>query len=140
MIKKITDERLVLKNLKNIRIAFLVQTTGIIAILGYDLVTKGMDGMTENPLWFVMMITAIVLGYLSMNISIDYESNNKNPLKGLSISLLVFLFISIMIGFFVTITDGFSINDGFIIGGIIFICGLIPSIYIYILRKKQQNE
>lgn len=52
MIRKITDERLKLKNLKNIRILFLIQNIGIIAILGYDLITKGMAGMTSNPLLF----------------------------------------------------------------------------------------
>jgi hypothetical protein len=34
--KKIKDERLILQGLKNIRIAFLILTFGILAILIYD--------------------------------------------------------------------------------------------------------
>ncbi|GIN86208.1 hypothetical protein J6TS2_25940 [Heyndrickxia sporothermodurans] len=49
--KKIKDERLILQNLNNIRIAFIVQTLGIIGILGYDLFTNGIDEMRNNPLW-----------------------------------------------------------------------------------------
>ena len=55
--KKIRDERLILRNLKNIRIVFVIQTLGIVGILGYDLVTKGMDAMTSNPLWPLLMIS-----------------------------------------------------------------------------------
>lgn len=138
--KKITDERLVLQNLKNIRIAYIIQTIGILGILGYDLVTKGLDGMRENPLWLVFMITTVISAYLSMQISADHESNKINPLKSLSISLVVITFISTVVGFFVSITDGFTIIDGVIMGGILFICCLIPIVYIYNLRIKRQDE
>lgn len=49
---KIKDERLQLKNLKNIRIVYIVQTIGMILILGYDFINEGISGMTDNPLWF----------------------------------------------------------------------------------------
>lgn len=42
-LKKIKDERLILQTLKNIRIAFLFQSIGIIGILGYIGFTEGMD-------------------------------------------------------------------------------------------------
>lgn len=138
--KKITDERLVLQNLKNIRIAFIIQTIGILSILGYDLVTKGLEGMRENPLWLVFMITAIISAYLSMSISADHEINKVNPQKRFSISLIVLILIATIVGFFVSLTDGFNITDGVIIGGILFICGFIPIVYIYNLRKKWQDE
>src|SRR5690625_3628985 len=111
MIQKIKDERLKVKNLENIRIAFLIQTLGIIGILGYDLVTKGMDAMTSNPLWFVFIITGVVTAYLSMNISIDHESEKKDPKKGLSIALVVLISISIIVGVLVYLTEGFGIFD-----------------------------
>ena len=41
--KKIKDERLILQTLKNIRIAFLFQSLGIIGILGYIGFTEGID-------------------------------------------------------------------------------------------------
>ena len=71
--KKIRDERLILRNLKNIRIVFVIQTLGIVGILGYDLVTKGMDAMTSNPLWPLLMISMVIYAYLSMSISVEHE-------------------------------------------------------------------
>lgn len=138
--KKIKDERLILKNLKNVRTAYLIQTVGIIGILGYDLITKGMEGMRQNPLWIVFMITTIVSLYLSMSIGVDHEGEEKSPKKGTILSLVVLSAISIVIGFAVNFTDGFGVIDGFIMGGIIFICGLIPILYIHYLRKKRQEE
>ncbi|ADU32199.1 hypothetical protein [Evansella cellulosilytica] len=138
--KKITDERLLLQNLINIRIVYIIQTIGIIGILGYDLVSKGFDEMRENPLWLLLIITGVTSAYLSMSISADYENNKINPQKSLSISLVVLLLISTVIGFFVSLTDGFAIINGVMIGGIIFVCGLIPIVYIYNLRKKRQDE
>jgi hypothetical protein len=138
--KKVTDERLVLQNLKNIRIAYIIQTVGILGILGYDLVTKGLDGMRENPLWLIFMITTVISAYLSMSISADQESNKIHPQKSLSISLIVLILISTVVGFFVSLTDGFTIVNGILMGGILFICGLIPIVYIYNLRIKRQDE
>lgn len=138
--KKMKDERLIVQNLKNIRIAYIIQTVGILGILGYDLVTKGLNGMRENPLWLVFMITTVISAYLSMNISVDHESDKNNPKKSLIISLLVLALISTIVGILVSFTRGFTIIDGGIVGGILFICGLIPSIYIYYLRIKRQDE
>ena len=138
--KKITDERLVLQNLKNIRIAFIIQTIGIFGILGYDLVKSGLDEMRKNPLWTVFIITAVVSAYLSMSISADHEDNKMNPRKNLIISLVILILITTIVGFFVSLTQGFSLINGVIVGVILFICGLIPIIYIYYLRKKRQDK
>jgi hypothetical protein len=135
-VKKIKDERLILKNLQNIRVAYIIQTIGILAILGYDLVTKGMDGMTKNPLWLVFMMTAVISAYLSMNISVDHETNEKSPKIRLVISLAVAALISIAVGIGVSLTDGFGPINGIVLGGIIFICSLAPTLYIYYLRIK----
>ncbi|MEK5440888.1 MULTISPECIES: hypothetical protein [unclassified Fredinandcohnia] len=138
--KKIKDERLILKNLQNVRTAYIIQTIGILGILGYDLFTKGMEGMRQNPLWIVFMITTIVSVYLSMNISVDHESSEKSPKKGTVLSLLILTAISVIIGIAVNFTNGFGILDGLIMGGIIFVCGLIPILYIRYLRIKRQEE
>lgn len=138
--QKIRDERLKLRNLKNIRITHIIQTLGIIGILGYDLVTKGMDGMTDNPLWFVLLVTVIVNAYLSMNVSVDQESEKKDPKKGLKIQLTVLTVISILVGVLVYLTDGFGIWNGILFGGIIFICGLPGTYYLYRLRKKKEEN
>lgn len=138
--KKITDERLVLQNLKNIRITYLIQTFGIICILGYDYVTKGLDGMRENPLWLLFMLTTVISVYLSMSISIDHENQNINPKKRLIVSTIVLILISVIFGIATSLTEGFKVINGVILGSILFICGIIPISYIYYLRKKRQDE
>ncbi|MFC7319825.1 hypothetical protein [Halobacillus campisalis] len=138
--KKIKDERLILQNLKNIRIAYIIQTLGILGILGYDLVTKGLDVMTENPLWIVFMVTVVVSAFLSMNVSVDHENQEKSSKNGLVLSLLIIIFISIVVGTLTSLSEGYSIINGVIIGGVLLICGLLPVTYVYYLRTKQQSE
>ncbi|WP_331490738.1 hypothetical protein [Aquibacillus rhizosphaerae] len=75
--KKITDERLVLRNLQNIRIVYIVQTLGILIILAYELIQGGMDGMRNNPVWIVFMVSIVVSAYLSMNVSLAHENVKK---------------------------------------------------------------
>jgi len=135
--KKITDERLILQNLKNIRILFVVQNIGIIGILIYDLISGGFDGMTNNPLWFVFMISIVIFAYLSMSISIENEENDSSPQRGLKDSLVVLALASI-VTFSISVIDGLSIVNGLIISGVIFICGFIPLFYIYKLRKNNK--
>ncbi|WP_080844151.1 hypothetical protein [Cytobacillus gottheilii] len=138
--KKITDERLIMKNLKNVRIAFAVQSLGIFAILFYEFLQGGIDQMRDNPLWLVFMVTVIVLAYLSMNISVDSESNLKKSNHSLQISAIVTLLISLIVGILTANTPGYGIWDGALIGGIIFISGLVPSYYIFRLRKRKEAE
>lgn len=133
--KKIQDERLILQNLKNIKVVYIVQTLSIIGILGYDLVTKGFDAMKENPLWFVLLFTSVITAYLSMNIGVDQEIEKKSPQKQLFISLLVALIISIATGSIIIIKN--SLLDGVLVGFILFVCSLIPLIYVYKLRRKK---
>lgn len=139
-LQKIKDERLKLKNLKNIRVAFMVQTIGIAFILVYDTINKGIGAMTDNPLWFVLIITAIVYLYLSMSISVEHERSDKNPKKGLTISFIVLLLASVILGVLVGISKDSTWMTGILIGGILFICSLVPIVYIYYLRKKQQDK
>ncbi|GBD64158.1 hypothetical protein [Tetragenococcus halophilus] len=140
MMKKIKDERLQHENLNNIRIVYIIQTIGIFAILVYDLVTKGVNGMTENPLWIVLLVATVTSTYLNMSISVDNETVTKSPKRGLNISILILILVSIVIGIFVAISDGFNMYNGLVMGGIIFICGLVPVIYIYHLRKKRSKD
>jgi len=100
--KKVKDERLILQNLKNIRIAYIVQTVGIVVFLGYDLVTKGVDLLFENP--FMLIIISAVIGML------------------------------------VTFSEDSNLLNGVTMGGILFVCGLVPVMYIYYLRKKQTTD
>src|SRR5699024_4175867 len=73
--KKIKDERLALKNMKNIRTAVIVQTIGIVAMLFYEAITQGIQEMTGNPLWFVFILTMVVFMWFQLTISVDIYDN-----------------------------------------------------------------
>lgn len=134
-----TDERLAVKNLQKVRVAYTIQLLGVISILGYDIVTKGFDGMKANPIWLVFTLSTLILVFLSMNISVDYESNKQSAGKGLAISTIVLALISIGIGFFtIFLNETAKFIDGFLTGGILFICGSLSFIYLYGLRRSRK--
>ncbi|MFF2242316.1 hypothetical protein ACFVUU_30145 [Bacillus thuringiensis] len=138
--KKITDERLILRNLKNVRITYIVQTIGILCILGYDLFQGGLDGMRENPLWMVFILTSVVSAYLSISVSVEHEKEIKNPKKSLIVSMVVLIIIVVTVAYLTSITPTFSWISGLLVGAIIFICGCIPMYYVYRLRIKQEQD
>ncbi|AKR12983.1 membrane protein (plasmid) [Bacillus thuringiensis] len=138
--KKITDERLILRNLKNVRITYIVQTIGILCILGYDLFQGGLDGMRENPLWMVFILTSVVSAYLSISVSVEHEKEIKNPKKSLIVSMVVLIIIVVTVAYLTSITPTFSWINGLLVGAIIFICGCIPMYYVYRLRIKQEQD
>lgn len=138
--KKIKDERLQLQNLRNIRIIFIVQNLGIIGILAYDYFSEGMEKMRTNPLWFLFTISMIILAYLSMNISTDYERQPTKPKKSLAISLVTSALICTVIGYLVARSETGDIAQGILMGCSLFICILIPVLYIYNLRTKQHED
>lgn len=78
--------------MKNIHAAYIIQTIETLGILGYDLATKGFNEMRENPLWLLFMITAVISAYLSMNISVDHESDEIQPVKNFSIIPIVYIY------------------------------------------------
>lgn len=71
-LNKISDERLLAKNLRNIRIAFVVQTLGIIAVLGNEWIKNGSRAMFEEPLHLVLLVTLTV--YVALTIPIAREN------------------------------------------------------------------
>ncbi|MEJ8777351.1 hypothetical protein [Pseudogracilibacillus sp. ICA-222130] len=138
--KKIKDERLITLNLQNIKIAYIVQTIGIFGILGYEFFKNGMEGVTKNPLWFVFILTAIVYNYLNMSINVENEKEPKNATRSYIISFIVVMVFAITFGVLTAITPNFNWSDGLLIGGTIFISGIIPVSYIYRLRLKQEKD
>lgn len=138
--KKIKDERLITRNLQNTRIAYIVQTLGIFAVLSYDFFKNGMDGMTKNPLWLVFILTAVVYNYLNMSVNVENENVQKKPINSFIISLVIVTIIAIAFGALTSITENFSWSDGLLIGGTIFVSCVIPISYIYQLRIKQLKD
>ncbi len=138
--KKITDERLILRNLQNTRIAHVVQTIGILFILGYNFFQGGLEEMRGNPLWLVFMLTMVVYLYLTMSVSVEHEKKIKNPKKSFMISLIGLIIISVIVGYLVSISSSSDGMTGVLLGFILFICCFIPLYYIYRLRVKQKQD
>lgn len=140
---KMKDERLIIQNLKNIRIAFVVQTIGIVAILAYEAVTKGITEATENPLWLVFMLSMIVFIWLHLKISADIQDNVNKPKKlGPYYRVVI---ISALIGAILALLaklgpDKSNNIEALILGGVVFVCFLMTYTYVYYLRKKQSED
>lgn len=143
IVKKIKDERLILKTLKNIRIAFLFQSLGIIGILGYIGFTEGMDQITKSPLWLLFILTSIVLSYLQLSVSIDVEEGEKDIkltpyYKIILRSLIVGTIIAII---YIIFSPERPLFEAILTGSIFFICFLISySISYFIKKRRLQNE
>ncbi|SCN37035.1 Uncharacterized protein BC067498_04339 [Bacillus cereus] len=141
--KKIKDERLILKTLKNIRIAFLFQSLGIIGILGYIGFTEGMDQITKSPLWLLFILTSIVLSYLQLSVSIDVEEGEKDIkltpyYKIILRSLIVGTIIAII---YIIFSPERPLFEAILTGSIFFICFLISySISYFIKKRRLQDE
>jgi len=139
--KLIRDERLVIKNLKNIRIAFAFQTLSIVGILIYDGMVKGLDNVTNNPLWLILILTSIILGYLNLSISVDsYESEKqirKTPYYLIVIGCLV---VGVVFGLLTKLISNSSVQDSTITGLVIFLCFLCSFSFGYFLIKKRSKD
>lgn len=133
------DERLTLRNLQITRIAYAIQVIGFVLILGYEYVAGGMEKVQENPIWILFTVSTTILIFLSMNISVDYENNQKSAKKGLVTSLIAVALISTTIGVFTAISDGHTATDGIITGLVFLVCGFIPFFFLYTLRKKKDD-
>lgn len=71
--RRINDERLIAKNLRNVRIAFVVQTFGILAVLGYQWVKEGSRAVFGEPLYLVLVVSVIVYLFLTIPVARDNE-------------------------------------------------------------------
>ncbi|AHA07669.1 hypothetical protein IEC_03613 [Bacillus toyonensis] len=140
--KKIKDERLILKTLKNIRIAFLFQSLGIIGILGYIGFTEGMDQITKSPLWLLFILTSIVLSYLQLSVSIDVEEGEKDIkltpyYKIILRSLIVGTIIAII---YIIFSPERPLFEALLTGSIFFICFLISYSVSYFIKKRRLQD
>ncbi|PER67563.1 branched-chain amino acid ABC transporter substrate-binding protein [Priestia megaterium] len=139
--KVITDERLVIKNLKNIRFAFVFQTLALVGILLYDGITKGFNNITNNPIWLVLILTSVILGYLNLSISVDSYENEKR-IRKVPYYLLVLccLAAGVIFGLLTKLTSNSSLADSIIIGSVIFLCFLGTFSFGYFLIKKRSKD
>lgn len=141
--KKITDERLLIKNLKNVRVAFLVQTLGLFAVLTYVAITEGVSEAIGNPFFVVFMLSMAVYSWLNLGISWDMSEHSEG-VKRPGPYYRVILWssgVGVMFGYLAKFgSDGSSNLDAFIVGGVAFICNLISFSIFHFLRVKRYNE
>ena len=140
--KKIKDERLILQTLKNIRIAFLFQSLGIIGILGYIGFTEWLDQITKSPLWLLFILTSIVLSYLQLSVSIDVEESKKDiqliPYYKLVFrSLIVGIIMAII---YIIFSPERPLFEAILTGSILFICFLVSYFVSYFIKKRRLQD
>lgn len=75
ILNKISDERLLAKNLRNIRIAFVFQTLGIIVVLVNERIKNGSRAMFAEPLHLVLLVSLTV--YVALTIPIARENEEQ---------------------------------------------------------------
>lgn len=137
--KKIEDERLLLIQLKNTRIVYIFQTLSITALLVYYGFREGFDNVSKNPLWIIWTLSAVLMMYLQMGISVDMETEKKKKQRPYYEKVLLSLAIGIIMGI-IMVLSGNPIRDSIIIGFVFFICYLIPGSIFYYLRKKRSQD
>lgn len=100
--KRIRDERLKVRNLKNIRIAFAVENILIILILIWQLYQKKPTNPLSysNPLYAVLMIGALTLITLSINVTAPTEDKPKSKIKKISLHFLIALIVAMAFFYF----------------------------------------
>ncbi|MED0979359.1 branched-chain amino acid ABC transporter substrate-binding protein [Bacillus paramycoides] len=140
--KKIKDERLILQTLKNIRIAFLFQSIGIIGILGYIGFTEGMDQITKSPLWLLFILTSILLSYLQLSISIDVEESEKEIKLTPYYKLVLRSFIVgiIMAIIYIIFSPERPLFEAILTGSILFVCFLTSYSVSYLIKKRRLQD
>jgi membrane glycosyltransferase len=138
-LKKIKDERLILQTLKNIRIAFLFQSLGIIGILGYIGFSEGIDQITKSPLWLLFILTSILLSYLQLSVSIDVEENEKEmkltPYYKIVLRCLVIGIIMAII--YIIFSPERPLFEAILTGSILFVCFLTSYSVSYYIKKRR---
>lgn len=101
--KKIKDERLILRNLMNIRIAWIVQNLAILIFLVYQVIkSQETSGVFTygNPLWAVFTIGTYTLVVLSVNVSGPMEDKEKMTHKKIALISMGFFLITTIFFYF----------------------------------------
>lgn len=105
--KKITDERLKVRNLKNLRIAFLVENLFLYGVLGWQLIQgKGISAVLDwgNVPFAAVLIAGATAAVLSANVTEPMADKPRMATKRLvRIGLLVWVIASVI--FWLTIQE-----------------------------------
>ncbi|WP_332237340.1 branched-chain amino acid ABC transporter substrate-binding protein [Sporolactobacillus sp. KGMB 08714] len=141
--KRVTDERLKIELLKNIRIVFIFQTLGILAVLIYTGISRGADAAFQSPLFLVFTGTGVIISFLQMRVSADMDEMSKHrrrkpmPYYGL---FLIALAVGLGVGLLNFVVDPLHKQFAWITGGVFFICFLTVYSVGYFNRKKRGEQ
>lgn len=111
--KRIHDEKSINRNLKNIRLDFAIENLLIIALLGWQIL-RGANWYKvtsmSNPLYAVLIITALVLIVLSVNVSAPMEHKAKTTWTTLIVRFVIEIVIFSAIFFFLIEGNHFIVS------------------------------
>ena len=141
--KRMTDERLLIKNLKNVRVAFLVQTFGILALLTYVAITEGISEAIGTPLFGVYMSSMGLYSWLSLGVSWEMAEHSEGVKKPGPYYRVIMLSTGagVVSGLLTKFGPDKSSNlDAFIVSGVLFSSFLISLSIMHYLQKRRYNE
>lgn len=90
--KRIRDERLIVRNLQNIRTGFFIENLAILIILCWQSIQQGRWTPAfsyQNPLFAVLMIGAFTILIPSVNVSSPIEDRSKVSWQRLTLHFLL---------------------------------------------------
>ncbi|WP_243525955.1 hypothetical protein [Bacillus pseudomycoides] len=138
----VKDERLMIEGLKHIRMAFVLQNLVILGMIFYRYVIKGIGYEGVSDLLMLFMVGIILVNFLNLKQSVEvYESGELVKRSYFLKLLLIPTIIAIAImGINAIVTPNTPLKDTGIMGLIIFLCFLVPSLYVYNYRRKIRDE
>ena len=140
--KKIRDERLLVQNLKNIRIVFVVQTIGIVSILVCQAIKEGIAKVVTGPVWLVLIMTLTVFSALNLKVVYDVfdtVSKRKKPRPFYPVLLIAALIGGVFALLAKVGPDKSSDAEALIVGSVFFVCFLVPGIIVHYWEKRRSQ-
>ncbi|QKS70305.1 hypothetical protein FLK61_26465 [Paenalkalicoccus suaedae] len=121
------------------RTLFLVQTAGIIIVLLLHVLENGMQELTSTPVWYVFILTAIVSGYLQMDVTVDNDDKDKAPPTYFYVvGFIGCLAIAASISFIALAENSFAVKT--LATALLFIACYAPFSYALYLKTKKAKE
>ncbi|MCI0767130.1 hypothetical protein [Bacillus sp. TL12] len=138
----VKDERLMVQGLKHIRMAFMLQNCIILSMIFYRYVIKGTGYEGVSDLLMLFMVGIISVNFLNLKQSVEvYESGEPEKHRYFFKLLLIPIILTGAItGIQMIVTPDASILDAGIIGIVVFLCSLVPFLYVYYYRKSIRDE
>ncbi|PEY32853.1 hypothetical protein CN354_20335 [Bacillus cereus] len=138
----VKDGRLMIEGLKHIRMAFVLQNLVILGMIFYRYVIKGVGYEGVSDLLMLFMVGIILVNFLNLKQSVEVYESGELVKRSYFLKLLLIPTISaiVIMGINAIVTPNTPLKDTGIMGLIIFLCFLVPSLYVYNYRRKIRDE